>query len=139
MTYYLHYINILSAKLQYIENIQTTKQGYQHAQKAKGSSCRLANGSTVLHAVCLNGHLELAKFVVEQDPHLLREKIVGGVPVLHPACGNGHLDIAKFLVERELNLLTDKTLEGVTVLYSACVRGHLDIAKFLVDGGTWVF
>ena len=88
---------------------------------------------TALHWACMNGHLEVARLLVE----------VGGVELvmagddtkftaLHYACQEGHLVVARLLVEVGGEELV-RVMGELTALQLACSKGHLEVARFLVE------
>ena len=115
------------------------------------------NIGDALLSACINGHLEIVKWLFEignnndnyyldngfacacENGHL---EIVEWVLEINPknkfdidydrgfgyACGHGHLEIAKCLLE-----LVDIHIEDEFAFCSACENGHLEIAKWLFE------
>jgi ankyrin repeat protein len=52
---------------------------------------------TPLHLAAQNGHLNVVKFLVEQQAEMNMKNTNGSTP-LHLAAQNGHLNVVKFLV-----------------------------------------
>ena len=89
-----------------------------------------------LHFASSNGHLDIAKFLIEEkgcDPMCRTKK--GHAP-LHLACQEGHFDLVKYLIEERgcdpMCLQNDDQFQCVP-LHFASSNGHLDIAKFLIE------
>jgi FOG: Ankyrin repeat len=76
---------------------------------------------------CKNGHLEVAKFLVDKGAKIHADND----SALQHACSRGHLEVAKFLVDKGANIHADNDW----ALRHACKNGHLEVAKFLVDKG----
>ena len=83
-----------------------------------------------------NGHLDIAKFLIEEkgcDPMCRTKK---GEAPLHFASEKGHFDLVKYLIEERgcdpMCLQDDDQIQCVP-LHSASSNGHLDIAKFLIE------
>jgi hypothetical protein len=85
-------------------------------------SCALNNA---LYHACENGHLECAKFCVENGANDFNL-------ALEYACYTGQLECAKFCVENGANNFN-------TALICACFNGHLECAKWCVENGTDYF
>jgi len=80
-----------------------------------------------LRKTCENGHLKVAKFLVEKgaDIHIHDNC------VLVTACENGHLGVAKFLMDKGVSIRAFNDC----ALWRTCSNGHLEMVKFLVDKG----
>jgi hypothetical protein len=89
------------------------------ALSIKTSNSFFNNG---LYNACLKGHLDGAKWCVENGATKLNH-------ALEYACLNGHLECAKLCVEKGAD-------EFNNALRCACDNGHLECAKFCVDGAT---
>ena len=70
-----------------------------------------------LHAAALNGHIEVAKFLVEQHAEVDTTHKDGLTP-LHTAAQNGHIEVVKFLVEQHADV-NAKDQDGWTPLHTA--------------------
>jgi predicted SAM-dependent methyltransferase len=85
--------------------------------KNKGS-CHI---NTALYYACENGHLECAKWCVENGANDFNT-------ALRYACMHGQLECAKFCVENSA------TNVNLALTYS-CLNGHLECSKFCVENG----
>jgi ankyrin repeat protein len=110
-----------------IENArQGNLEGVRHALEL-GAIDHAYGGALIIAA--LNGHLEIVKFLLENDHYINRHQDLA----LKNAAHHGHLEIVKFLVKNGANIHTDE--DEVDPLGSAAVRGHLEIVKFLLENG----
>ena len=57
-----------------------------------------------------DGHLDVVKFLVEQQAEVNAKKDDGWTP-LHSAAQNGHLDVVKFLVEQRAEVNAKSTFQ----------------------------
>ena len=87
---------------------------------------------TLLHTACENGHLNVAKYLVESQ-HLSLEAVDNtGMTPLGSACYNGHFEIVKYLVKQNANKEA-KDLQNRTPLHIACMSGQMPIVVFLIE------
>ena len=89
----------------------------------------------LLHACC-NGHLEIARLLLDRGSTAIDEKDSEGHTPLLLACWNEHLEIATLLLDRGSTAIDEKDSEGHTPLLRACCNGHLEIATLLLDRGS---
>jgi hypothetical protein len=83
--------------------------------------CGANNFNNGLYYACIKGHLDIAKYMVECGGNNFNTG-------LRHACSNGHLDIAKYMVECGANDFNNG-------LFNACYNGHLELAKYMVESG----
>ncbi|XP_065085601.1 uncharacterized protein LOC135707679 [Ochlerotatus camptorhynchus] len=84
-----------------------------------------------LHIASKNGHLEIAKFLLDRSANVDLQDENNRTP-LHYASANGHLEIVKLLLDRSACVdLQDKNKR--TSLHYASENGHFGIAKLLLD------
>eukprot|EP00818_Percolomonas_sp_WS_P005245 CAMPEP_0117442724 /NCGR_PEP_ID=MMETSP0759-20121206/4306_1 /TAXON_ID=63605 /ORGANISM="Percolomonas cosmopolitus, Strain WS" /LENGTH=717 /DNA_ID=CAMNT_0005234635 /DNA_START=185 /DNA_END=2338 /DNA_ORIENTATION=- len=88
---------------------------------------------TCLILACLNGHLPVVKYLVEDRGADMEEKDENGDNCLMLACYNGHLPVVKYLVEENNVNIEEKGQNGLTCLIWACYSGHLPVIKYLVE------
>ena len=89
---------------------------------------------TALHAACQNGHLEVARLLVEVGGAELMGAVTDtNVTALHLACLKGDLEMARLLVEAKggLDLLKAKADGAFSPFDLATREGHADIAAML--------
>ena len=88
-----------------------------------------------LHFASINGHLDIAKFLIEEkgcDPMCRTKK---GHAALHLACEKGHFDLVKYLIEERGcdPMCIDDDCDPWVPLHFANSNGHRDIIKFLIE------
>jgi ankyrin repeat protein len=107
------------------------------------NSRRFRDKSTPLHLASKKGHVEVARFLVEQGADATTQAKNGadvtardkdGRTPLHQASYGGHVDLARFLVEQGADA-TAQDENGWTPLHWASSWGHMELARFLVEQG----
>jgi len=99
------------------------------------------HNATGLHLASIKGHLEIAKFLVD-NTGLSRDKkrdFMGcqnkkGASCLHFACYHGNVEVVKFLVNHPdcpKELVHARNRNHYTCLHSACDEGRFDVIEFL--------
>ena len=91
------------------------------------------NGLTPLHLASREGHLDVARNLVEHGANAAAQDQFGSTP-LHEASERGHLGLARFLVEHGANAAAQDQ-HGWAPLHQASQWSHLDVARFLVEHG----
>jgi ankyrin repeat protein len=84
-------------------------------------------GFTPLRFACYFGHLEIAKYLIEQGAQVAAEPLIS-------ACANGHQGIVEYLVEHGAPINPQTTVE-MPPLSMALSAKHLAIATYLLDKG----
>jgi ankyrin repeat protein len=97
------------------------------------NSRRFNNGSTPLHLVSREGHVEVAQFLVEHGADATAQDEDGWTP-LHWASERGHIKLAQSLVQYGAHA-TARDKGGRTPLHRASLGGHIELARFLVRLG----
>ena len=103
----------------------------EHSQEVHARS--FFRGSTSLHHASREGHIEVARFLVECGADARAQDNYGTTP-LHLASEGGHLDIVRFLIERGADVRA-QDYRWSTPLHRASEWGHLEVACFLVECG----
>ena len=89
------------------------------------------SGATPLHYAAGNGHIEIARLLLENGADV-NVKSVGGPTPLHWAAQNGHVDILHLLVENGVDLEAQSNY-GWRALHSAASRGRLPFIQELIS------
>ncbi len=94
-------------------------------------------GRTPLHTAAECGHLNIVRYLVDEEKVPVNEKngYGYGVTPLHCAVENGHLAIVSYFVGEKGVSCDESSAEGFTPLRTAIQRGHLTIVRYLVDRG----
>ncbi|XP_061171116.1 CARD- and ANK-domain containing inflammasome adapter protein-like [Saccostrea echinata] len=90
------------------------------------------DGKNVILLCCMNGNLEMFKYLVNKYPHLLYIKDTDGNNALHAAAWGGNIDLFKFLLGKGFDIKVSAN-DGKTVLHICCLNGQLDMCKYLVN------
>jgi predicted Fe-Mo cluster-binding NifX family protein len=91
---------------------------------------------TPLHLASQEGHVEVARFLVEQGADATAQAKDGRTP-LHWASYRGHIALARLLVEHGVDV-TIQAKDGQTQLHRASEGGRMELARFLVEHGAEV-
>jgi hypothetical protein len=85
----------------------------------------------VFKTVCINGHLDVAKWLLQLYPNIIRESVLNTsvYSFFGDVCQNGHLEMAKWLHDNYEYFDVDVYRSAFCY---ACRYGHLDVAKWLV-------
>ncbi|KAK3591730.1 hypothetical protein CHS0354_019500 [Potamilus streckersoni] len=94
--------------------------------------CRTSEEENLLHSACINGKLEMTKYLVETYPKMLHETDNGKSTSAHHAAAGGNVDVLMYLIERGTNPWC-RTSEEETPLHRACIHGKLEMTKYLVE------
>ncbi|XP_062590628.1 uncharacterized protein LOC134252223 [Saccostrea cucullata] len=89
-------------------------------------------GKSMLHLCCIEGKIDICKYLVNTYPFLLEVTDNNGHNVLHDAVWGGNIDLAKFLLEKGLDINSTRS-DGKTVLHQCCMNGQTDMCKYLVN------
>ena len=91
------------------------------------------DASTPLHLTSRQGHVDVARMLVERGADVSAQAEDGWTP-LHWASSRGHVDVARMFVERGADV-SAQAEGGWTPLQLASSRGHVDVARMLVERG----
>jgi ankyrin repeat protein len=80
-----------------------------------------------------NGHLEVVKWLAEQDGVSLTAEDQDGRSPYTCACENGHLEVVKWLAKQDGVSLTAEDNDGWQPIHCACDNGHLEVVKWLAE------
>lgn len=90
----------------------------------------------IFRKVCINGHLNVAKWLYDLYPN---NKIfyANNCEPLRVTCINGNLEFAKWIYENidvnccNICLFNEKWMDNYGIFRFVCLHGHLDVAKWL--------
>jgi len=81
------------------------------------------------------GHLEVVKFLIQEEPKVVDLKGFDGKTPLIAAAKNGHLNIVKYLLSYPQVDIDSQSNGGESPLMLASWNNHTDVVKFLVQEG----
>ena len=94
---------------------------------------RATKDGTPLYAACKNGHVAVARLLIDKGAAVDWATKDGATP-LYVACAYGHVGAARLVLEKGAE--TERAMEdGATPLYIACQEGHVGAALLLLDKG----
>ncbi|XP_071111901.1 serine/threonine-protein phosphatase 6 regulatory ankyrin repeat subunit B-like [Haliotis cracherodii] len=90
------------------------------------------DGNNVLHVACLEGHVDIVKYVLSQKVADINSRGRYGWTPLMVAAQKGHRQVFDLLVgeEADVSLVDD---DGNNVLHVACLEGHVDMVKYVLS------
>ncbi|KAK3583453.1 hypothetical protein CHS0354_025585 [Potamilus streckersoni] len=94
--------------------------------------CRTSAEETLLHRACVNGQLEMTKYLVPTCPAMLYEVDNSKRTPAHNAALDGIVAVLSYLIERGIDPWC-RTSEEETFLHRACINGQLEMTKYLVQ------
>src|SRR6266850_33535 len=97
------------------------------------NSRRFNDGSTPLHLVLREGHVEVAQFLVKHGADATARDEDGRTP-LHWASSRGDIELAQLLIQHGADATAEDN-DGSTPLYRASEGGHIELAQFLIQHG----
>ena len=83
---------------------------------------------------CQNGHVDVARMLIEKDADVGQADKNDGATPLFMACQTGHVDVARLLIEKDADVGQAKN-DGATPLFMACQNGHSDLFVLLIEKG----
>ncbi|PFW98152.1 Protein fem-1-like B, partial [Stylophora pistillata] len=98
--------------------------------KAEG---KVWEGCTALWTAVTNGHLEVVRLLIEQNPDVDGRLSRNATP-LTSAAFYGRLDVVQCLVENGADVNARNSVNS-TPLMVTCYNGHMDVVSFLVENG----
>ena len=123
-------------------------------QKGASRAPLSEHGKTPLHCTCLNGHVDMARWLIAEGADV-NQICADGSTALHFACHNGSIELVKLLLE-QVNLhvssvpvphifkwrilchsqganISIANERGETPIFWACENGSLPVIEFLVS------
>ncbi|KAK3612329.1 hypothetical protein CHS0354_011047 [Potamilus streckersoni] len=100
--------------------------------------CRISQNETLLHRACIDGQLEMTKYLVQKYPAILHEvNNCHGRPA-HNAAHSGNVTILSYLIDCGTDPWC-RTSDEETLLHIACISGHLEMTKYVVQSYPTMF
>jgi ankyrin repeat protein len=96
-------------------------------------SRRVHDDSTPLHLALQQGHVEVARVLVNHGAKVSAKDQDGWTP-LHLASKHGHADLARLLIEHGAKV-SAKDKQGCSPLHMALEDNHVDLARILAEHG----
>jgi ankyrin repeat protein len=94
------------------------------------------NGSAI-HYACRSGHLNIVKYLLQQDSTIINQLDAEDWTPLHYACNNGHLNIVKLLLEYNANVNLKDNYLFQTPIQFAMYKQFEDIVYLLDPNIKW--
>ncbi|KAL3854825.1 hypothetical protein ACJMK2_014068 [Sinanodonta woodiana] len=94
--------------------------------------CRTSEEETFLHTACIEGELDMTKYLVGMYPKMLYDMDRNKYTPAHHAAVSGSVDVLRYLIDHCADPWC-LTAEGETLLHIACLYGQLEIAEYLVQ------
>jgi ankyrin repeat protein len=107
----------------FIQEINNKQESFQN----------LRFDGSFLRSACKNKHIDIFKYLLEDEK--AKEEAVQFFKVfpLHFACRNGSLDMVQYLLEIKQIDIEGKEKDGSTLLQCACHAGSIEMAKYLIE------
>lgn len=90
-------------------------------------------GRNVYLLACINGCLDVAKYLYETGEVDVNEADVSGCTGLSAVCSRGHLHILRYLCEEQNIGVNDRYHENITPLMYVCSGGHVEVMKYIFE------
>ncbi|XP_065189385.1 serine/threonine-protein phosphatase 6 regulatory ankyrin repeat subunit C-like [Sycon ciliatum] len=87
---------------------------------------------TPLHRACIQGYIDIAKYLVKCKANVDETGWLGRIPV-HDAAYAGSLEVVKYLLELHPETVSAKDKRGELPVHLAAYNGKLDVVKCLLD------
>ena len=95
------------------------------------------NGSAI-HYACRSGHFSVVKYLLEQDPTIVRDIDIEHWTPLHYACYNGHVDIVRLLLEYNADVDAKDSYLHKTPVEFAMYKQFEDVVNLLQPTTPWI-
>lgn len=102
---------------------------------ADANLCSYTNGvyETAFHAACVEGHLEIAKLLVEHGAIVNADPRIRSSSVLGAVCRKGYLGVILLLLENGAKI--NEGYPAGLALHEACEAGNIDVVRLLIERG----
>ena len=112
--------------------IDSAVNHYRAIQSKIYKFCRDVNGRSPLHYACMEGHVHIAKFLIEvcNMNHLCTDDI-DDTP-LHYAAKRGHVNVVKYLIEERHSTILCRNKFSIAPLHYAVREGKLGVVQYIL-------
>ena len=112
--------------------IDSAVSHYRAIQSKIYKFCSDVDGRSPLHYACMEGHVHIAKFLIEvcNMNHLCTDNI-GDTP-LHFAAKRGHMNAVKYLIEERHSTILCRNKFSLAPLHYAACEGKLGIVQYIL-------
>ena len=93
------------------------------------------NGFHATQAAAHEGHLEVVKFLIQDEPQVVYLRGSHGRTPLIVAASKGHLNIVNYLISQRYVNIDGQDIDGDSPLMAASFNNHTEVVKFLVHKG----
>ena len=94
-------------------------------------------GSTPLLFACQNGHIDVAKILLQYGANI-RAASYNGATALHYATQSGNINVIEMVLKEGLNV-NATNYQGMTSLHMAVKKRLIDIVELLIENGANIF
>lgn len=91
------------------------------------------SGFDALHLAAREGHHDIVRLLLNQDPTLSKTLGLSNATPLITAATRGHIDVVNELLSKDPSLIELTKTNGKNALHFASRQGHTDIVKALLD------
>ncbi len=94
----------------------------------------VGSGRKLLHVACANGHIKLAKWLLDMGCDIDITDYFNNTP-LHVASREGYTDIVKLLLDYGININSMSAWWGMAPIHFAFKNGHMGTVELLLSNG----
>ncbi|CAF3629120.1 unnamed protein product [Adineta steineri] len=125
-------------RLTVVKDLISKDKSIVHTCRHKDPLNRAFNvDGSAIHYACRSGHLNVVKYLLEQDSTLINDVDIEKWTPLHYDCNNGHLNIVKLLLEYNADINLQDSYLSQTPIQFAMYRQFEDIVHFLDPNIKW--
>jgi hypothetical protein len=126
-------------RLSVVKQLVCQDKSLIHTCRHKDPNNRAFNvNASAIHYACRSGHLNIVKYLLEQDSTIINDLDIEDWTPLHYACNNGHLNIVKLLLEYNANVNIKDTHLFQTPIEFAMYKQFEDIVYLLNPNIKWI-
>jgi len=125
-------------RLSVVKQLVSTDKSLIHTCRHKDRKNRAFNvDASAIHYACRSGHINIVKYILEQDSTIINDLDCERWTPLHYACNNGHLSIVKLLLEYNPNVNIKDSYLSQTPIEFAMYKQFEDIVYLLDPNIQW--